>query len=243
MVSYIKTSVAAAATLLCMGAAQAGVIPYVIDFESPAFSGAPGTLVTHTDFFTQGDVWVNSLSNVAAAQAGDLVGAILDGSDASNCFLLTCPTNNLTTYYANLDDGLISLGMLNGLAFTIDRFDAAFMGDTTGLNTAVPGRIIFQGVNAATGAQSAFAFNLGANGQFSGFAPSAASALRNTAWSQMFIYGQTCSTAGACSAFNSNRGQFGLDNLRINVIPEPTSLALVAAAFVGLGVARRRRQA
>ena len=59
----------------------------------------------------------------------------------------------------------------------------------------------------------------------------------------MFIYGQTCSTAGACSAFNSNRGQFGLDNLRINVIPEPTSLALVAAAFVGLGVARRRRQA
>lgn len=242
MLSYIKTSVAAAATLLCMGAAQAGVIQHVIDFESPAFSATAGSLVTHNDVFTQGDFWLNSLSNVVGAQAGDFVGAIVDGSDASLCVSMACPTNNASTYYANLDDGLISLGTLSGLSFTLDRFDAAFIGDITGLNAGVPGRIIFQGVNAATGAQFAAAFNLGANGQFSGFSPSAVSALRNTAMSQLFIFGQTCSIAGACSSFNSNRAQFGLDNLRLNVIPEPTSLALVAAAFVGLGVARRRRQ-
>lgn len=246
MVSYIKTSVAAAATILCMGAAQAGVIQHVIDFEqannSPFAPNLP--FLTDGDEFYQSGFWIQTISNVAGPQTTDLVGVLLDGTQiSSTCVTLLCPTNNLTTFYGSVNDGLMSLGRLDGLNFTIDAFDAAFLGDPTGLNSGVPGRIIFQGVNALTGAQSSFAFNLGANGLFSGFAPSAASALRNTAWRQMFIYGQTCTPAGACSAFNSDRGQFALDNLRLNVIPEPTSLALVAAAFVGLGVARRRRQA
>ena len=245
MVSYIKTTVAAAATLLCMGAAQAGVIQHVINFEQPNSSPFALSLpfLTHGDQFYQSGFAIDTLSNAAAPVAGDLVGALIDGSDPGTCAVFQCPTNNTTNYYANLDDGLISLFTLSGLNFTVDGFDAAFMGDPTGLNAGVPGRVIFQGVNALTGAQQGFAFNLGANGQFSAFAPSAASALRNTAWRQMFIFGQTCNAAGSCSSFNSNRAQFGIDNLRLNVIPEPTSLALVAAAFVGLGVARRRRQA
>lgn len=247
MVSYIKTSVAAAATLLCMGAAQAGVIQYVIDFEQPNSSPFAPSLpfLTDGDEFYQSGFWIDTISNVAGPQTTDLVGVLLDGTQISSTCVppLICPTNNLTTFYGSVNDGLISLGRLDGLSFTVDGFDAAFLGDPTGTFPTVPGQIVFQGVNAATGAQSAFSFSLGANGQFSGFAPSAASALRNTAWSQMFIYGRLCSPAGTCSAFSTDRGQFALDNLRLNVIPEPTSLALVAAAFVGLGVARRRRQA
>lgn len=245
MVSYIKTSVAAAATLLCMGAAQAVIV--TIDFEQPVNSSttpfAPyAPLLTHGDEFYQKNFWIDTLSNAPGAQAGDLVGALVDGTGVGQtCVGLICPTNNATTFFAALDDGLLSLGRTDGLNFTIDGFDAAFLGDTTGLLSTVPGRIIFQGVNAATGAQSAFAFSLTANGQFASFAPSAASALRNTAWRQMFIYGQTCNTAGACSSFNSDRAQFALDNLRLNVIPEPTSLALVALALTGLGFARRRQ--
>lgn len=246
MISYIKTSVAAAATLLCMGAAQAGVIQHVIDFEQPNSSPFAASLpfLTHGDQFYQSGFWIDTLSNTSAPQLGDLVGVLLDGTQiASTCVTLLCPTNNQTNFYGSVNDGLISLGTLSGLSFTVGSFDAAFLGDPTGLNSGVPGRVIFQGVNAATGAQSAFAFNLGANGQFAAYSPSTASALRNTPWRQMFIYGQTCTPAGQCSGFNSDRGQFALDNLRLNVIPEPTSLALVAAAFVGLGVARRRRQA
>lgn len=242
MVSYIKNSVAAAAILLCLSTAQAGIV--TINFEQPVSTPtAPfAPLFTHGDEFYQSGFWLDTLSNSASARPGDLVGALVDGTDVTNtCFTLICPTNNPTTFFTGLDDGLISMGRRDGLNFTVDGFDAAFVGDRTGLNTSVPGRIVFQGVRASDGGQQSFAFNLTVNGQFAAFAPSAVSLLRTTAWRQMFIFGQTCSTAGSCTSFDSDRAQFALDNLRLNVIPEPTSLALVAVAVAGLGFARRRQ--
>ena len=246
MFSKLKTSVAAAAALLCLGSAQAGFITRTITFEDPINTpNAPfAPLFGHGDEFYQNGFFIDPFSNSATAQPGDLVGALVNGADVSNtCVTLICPTNNATKFYTGLDDGLIFLARLDGLNFSIDGFDAAFVGDPVGLNSAVPGRLIMQGVRASDGAQLGFVAGNLTSTNFLSYTTSAAGALRNTAWSAMYIWAQTCPPVGACSSFNSDRGQFALDNLRINVIPEPTSLALVGAALAGLGLARRRRQA
>ena len=71
-------------------------------------------------------------------------------------------------------------------------------------------------------------------------------AFRTTQFAYMYAFGFACpplGSTGGCSAFTTDKAQFGLDNLSLNVIPEPASLGLVAAALTALGAARRRRQA
>ncbi|MBA4177033.1 MAG: hypothetical protein C0505_10815 [Leptothrix sp. (in: Bacteria)] len=240
MDSFIRKSVVAAATLLCLGAAQAGLV--TLDFESVDTSNAPFVpLITNGDELTQNGMSLTALSNAAGAQAGDLVGALLDGTGvATTCFNFTCPTNNATNFLTALDDGYFYLRNIDGRSFTIDNFIAAFVGDTSGLYPGIPGQIVFQGVRASDGAQLPSSFNLTST-NFLSYTASAGGSLRNTPWSAMFIYARTCSTSGSCTAFNNDRAQFALDDLRINVIPEPASLALAGLALAGLGIARRRQ--
>lgn len=244
MVFSAKKIVAAAAALACVGAAHAGVITRVIDFENVnTVNMAFPPLAVEGDEFYQSGFYMDPFANIGSAQPGDLVGALVDGSDISNtCVSFACPTNNSTMFYTNLNDGVIFIGALSGLPFNLLSFQAAFLGDQTGLFPTVPGRIIVQANNAAGNSLGAFAFNLSASGNFATTNVAAANLLRtSTSIYSMYIYAQTCNTAGSCSAFTNDRGQFGIDNIVLNEIPEPGTWGLAGLALAGVAVARRRR--
>jgi hypothetical protein len=58
----------------------------------------------------------------------------------------------------------------------------------------------------------------------------------------VYAYGYAC-TDSTCQAFSTNQAQFALDDIAIEHVPEPASLALVGVAGLALVGARRRRAA
>ena len=128
MKKLIRTVLAAVA-LSAVAAIPAQAGP-VIDFDGGLDTSLVWfpPLMTHGDALVQGDYYVSTVSTKAGAAAGDLVGALVDGSDvASTCMSLVCPTNNPTQFLAMLNDGLPFIGRLDGAGFQIKSVDASFI--------------------------------------------------------------------------------------------------------------------
>ncbi len=225
-----------AATGLAAGSAQAGVI----DFEG-YFGPA-----THSDFISQSGYNIGFFSNVVGAIAGeDFVGSFLDGADVQSCTGAACPVNNPSTYYGALNDSYMQIMASTQRArFSINSFDASFIGGSPVLSSypAVSGLLRIQGFRAdGTSAietyqlagPSAAGFNFGSFNTSDAF-----SSQRFTA---AVFFGFTCNTAGNCSAFSSNRGQFGIDNINLTEVPEPASFALFGLGMAGVALVRRRK--
>lgn len=234
----------AAAALAAPLVAQAGVLRSTITFDpvpaSPFTPFAP--LLTNGDEFYQSGIggrtmFFDTFSNSQLAQPGDLVGAILDGA----CANLLCPTNNATSYLAMLDDAVAVFGHADGFTFSLKSVDASFIGSGDPFG-ATPGYLALQGVRNGQSLTAYFALSgLDANGMLN-FGTINTGAFGNYEFDYIYAYGYACQNT-SCSAFSTNQAQFALDNLVIEHVPEPASLALVFVAGAALAGARRRKAA
>ena len=60
------------------------------------------------------------------------------------------------------------------------------------------------------------------------------------------FYAYNCNGSGTCTRFNSNKGQFALDNVvltsEVTAVPEPDTYAMMLLGLAGVGAMARRRQ-
>lgn len=220
---------------LLAGSAHASVI----DFEN--YFGP----TTHRDYISLPGYEVGFYSNVAGALAGeDFVGSFFDGTDPESCSG-ACPVNNPGTYYGALNDSYLDiLATAPGLKFRINSFDASFIGGSTTLSSypAVSGLLRIQGF-FANGASVTETYQLAgpsaAGFNFGHYNTSAA--FSSLEFTEAVFFGFACASSGTCSAFSTNRGQFGIDNINLTEVPEPASMALFGLGMAGVAYTRRRK--
>jgi len=224
------------AALAAAPAAQADVI---------TFNNLDNQFVGHGDSLEIGNFLLTGISNVPGAAPGDLVGAIFNGGDPASCGQ-ACPTGTTNNYYAALNDGIVYLDPLKaGGSVSLQGFDASFIGYAQGASyPAIAGLLRVQGFYA-DGSSLYETYQLGGpvggSFQFQHFDTSAGFASQR--FESLAFFGFTCNTSGSCNAFNSNKGQFALDNI-IASVPEPSTYAMMLLGLAGIGfVARRRKQA
>lgn len=206
--------------------------------------------------FGSGDNWHEqgyklTLEAYNPADVGSLVGAIVDTSDPGYCISMACPINGQGGYYGAFNDSVVWVeSETAGASFMVKSIDASFIG----LDAALGGYPIYSGLLRMQGfladgsyllqdllldGPSSQGFLFGSYSPFETFA--------NTAFVSVAMFGFACDNSGSCSAFDSNRGQFAIDNLVLEgalaEVPEPASLALFGLGLLGLAARARRRNA
>lgn len=253
----VLTSVAlAAAALMVSVGAQAGVLRTTIDFETPIdgspFLSYPGSpLLGNGDEFYQPGIagrtmFFDPFSNSALAQPGDAVGLVVDpvsGPTYCGLFGMTCPANDPTTYLAALNDAAVVFGSTDGYRFSVKSLSASWVGNGDPLQ-ATPGFVRLQGVRNGLSTTATFALTgVDASGNLN-FTTINTGAFGNTEFDYVYAYGFACPAPGGgttCSSFSTDRAQFALDDITIEHVPEPASLALLSVAGLAAFGARRRR--
>ncbi|MFG6468100.1 NF038120 family PEP-CTERM protein [Roseateles sp. BYS87W] len=255
MKKALTTLALAMAAAAASMSAQAGVLRTTINFEAPIdaspFLSYPGSnlLGSGDEFYQAGlagrTMYFSPFSNSASAVAGDLVGFMGNGSDASTCWSITCPSNNPSTYLGLLDDAVMVMGSTDGFRFSVKNFKASFISNGDPI-AAIPGYVRLQGIRNGASTIATFALTgLDANGALN-FGTINTGTFGNIEFDYVYAYGFACPTpgvAGSCSAFSTDRAQFALDDITIEHVPEPASLALVSLAGLAAAGARRRRAA
>ncbi|AWL03963.1 PEP-CTERM sorting domain-containing protein [Massilia oculi] len=235
---------------LAAAALGAAAIAAPVQAANITFDSGAGML------FGSGDTWQESGYNMRTeaydpADVGSLVGMIADSSDPGFCVAMACPVNGDGGYYGALNDSIVWLSSASaGASFMMKSLDASFIGLDAALGgyPAISGILRMQGF-LADGTyllQDLLLDGPGSSGfEFGRYTPFETFA--NTAFVSVAMFGFTCNAAGNCSAFNSNRGQFAIDNLVLEdalaEVPEPATLALFGLGFAGLAARARRRQA
>ena len=240
MLRHIRKSLVVAAVVLGAANAQATVIT----FDDLAESGFASTmpLLGHNDEFYQSGFWLSTHSNQPEALPGDLVGAIVDGADVANtCFSVLCPSNNASHFFTSLNDGYFALGLLNNQSFSITGFDASFV---AALGDLVPDTSLILSVIGNKADNSGvlvndFALNGLEGGELNFNAYLTDSVFANTQFNYALFYGFACNnTDDTCTAFNSDKAQFALDNLSVSV-PESSAFLLFGLGLAAIFIRRR----
>ncbi len=224
----------------------------VLGFDAPIdTSFAPfAPLFTHGDEFTQAGYVFDPFSNQDGALQGvDLVGALVDGAHlADTCMGVACPVGNTSTFYAGVNDGVLAMGRSDGQLFTLAGFDVGFVGAMTGADfpSNTPLVMKVQGTRADNSTLVATVVLAGpAGGSFQFQSASLSAAFQAIAFKEIFFYGLPCDTGGNCTGFNSNLGQFALDNINVaaaSPVPEPGSLLLMCLGLFGIAACTRGRK-
>lgn len=208
----------------------------IIKFDDPAIAGLIGD---STSLYESG-YQLTTYSVVAGANPGaDLVGAV---GDKSFCENLSCPASD-SPYFISVDDALLDILPQDPNAkFRLNGFDASFVGaDAT---PAVPGLLRAQGF-FSDGTYLTETYRLDgitAQGNYNFAHFNASAAFSSQVFNEIFFFGYACDVAGSCQAFETDRGQFAIDNIDLVDIPEPSVLFLVALGLLGMGLAVRNRR-
>ena len=244
MKKFLPKLAIAAAALACFGSAHADVITFDGLAASPYALTMP--VFGHNDEFYQAGYWLDPFSNAAGALDGDLVGAIVDGSDVANtCFGAVCPTNNPTMFYAALNDGVLALGREDSGLFRVGSLDASFVGASGDAFPAVTLLLQVLG-NRADNTTLTTSVQLPGPvaGAFSFSTYALSGAFASTDFKSIYVYGLACNAAGSCSAFSTDKGQFALDNISLTAaVPEPSEWLLMGLGLAAMCAVVRRRTA
>lgn len=228
----------AALALTVVAALPAQAAP-VIDFNNVDTTNAPSApLLGHLDAIIQGDYFVQMFNTKLGALPGDLVGALIDGTDT--CLGVICPSNG-SQFLASLNDGLPDVGRLDGGYFKLRSFDASFIAASGNAVLGTSLRLNVEGYNGNTLVYTDSFFLPGpVNGGYSFSTYNLSSLFADTWVTEFAIRSFACTTATSCTR-SLDQAQFALDN--ITFVPEPGSFALVGLALAGLAAVRRRRVA
>jgi hypothetical protein len=229
--SLVKQVVCATVLLAGASAAQAGKLDFEGAVEMPFMYAGQHTVI--------GDYWIESYGG---PQSGDLVGAIVDGSDSGICVApISCPVNNASQYYAGLDDGYFYFGLNSGSHFKVSSLKASFIGTGQSSLPAVSALLVLQGFND-NGSLLGGAFQIPlygpTNNQFSFTDFNLSSIPYEYSYVRLLPY--LCDASGSCSR-GGGVANFAVDD--IVTIPEPASMALFGLGLAGIGAMTRRRRA
>jgi len=227
------------AGLLCAAALAVPAHADVLDFEGIAPQG-----VGYTDVLEHKGYTLTGETGFDDALPGDLVGGIMNGSKPTDCLWLSCPVNNSSTYYAGLNDGVMLLSRADNKAFSLLSLDASFIGAFQGVDApGVPGILRVQGLRADSSFAS-FDIELHSGNKEYYFESFGTGAFGQEQFVSMAFFAFSCNFSGDCLAFETNQGQFGIDNLNvaISAVPEPSGIAMLCTGALVMGTIARRRK-
>lgn len=237
LAQLVRATILGAAALAALPSAQAALI----DFDNVG----TGT-IGHNEYVQQAGFYLVGYSVDPDAQNGDLVGAVVSG-DASTCVALQCPAHD-SHYYTALNDGVLEITRVQPQqTFSIKSFDASFLGATPGATyPAISGLLRVQGFFAnGTSAYEDYALaGPGANGfEFAHF--NASASFSGKQFISVDFFGFSCGADGNCIAFQSDKGQFAIDNITagVSAVPEPSSWLMMGLGLLGVAARARRRAA
>jgi len=170
---------------------------------------------------------------------GNEFGAVDTG--VGTCVGLQCPNGSSGQFYFGLNDGALGLERIDGTAFTLNGFSAAFLAAlASGDQVPSPGKLVIAGSTAEGSVMQQFEFGPSDSfGEFSfkTFAPEGFVDLLSVSFAAC-----TYDDAGVCQNTNFNLSQFALDNVSVSSlsVPEPGTLPLLGIALAGLAFRMRR---
>lgn len=166
---------------------------------------------------------------------------------AASCFIATCPSGNETQFYQGFNDSRVSLARSDGQVFQLLGFDAGFIAPVPLEPLTDAGALQMHAVTADGHAiDRTFLFSLSGEDGAVPFASygSLQQPLDNMGWLRSVeLYACTWDADNSCSNPNQNLGQFALDNLVLQPVPEPSTLALAALGLGALAWRSRRAAA
>jgi hypothetical protein len=227
------------ATLLAAAVVAAPAEADTLDFE-----GIAAQAVGYKDVVEHKGYSMTGESALDDALPGDLVGGIMNGSKPTDCLWLSCPVNNSTTYYAGLNDGVMLLERDDHKAFSLLSLDASFVGAMQGAATPdIPGILRIQGFRADY-TYDIFDVELHQSNRQFFFENTSTGDFGKDQFIAMAFFGLACGDGGDCHAFETNQGQFAIDNLNVSVsaVPEPSNIAMLGGGLLVMGAMTRRRK-
>jgi hypothetical protein len=247
MTKFLIQAALGAAALVCAGAANA----CVIDFETVDTSLALfAPLLSDGEAVIQGNYFVQTQD---ANKGGGLIGQLSLGSDPGSCLNGVCPAGDASNFLSVYNDGIVHLGLLDSGSTVFSSLSAAYI--ATPGNPA--GSTVFLAIEAdrADKTFAAFYFPLNGTGAFQtvtaasgGTLFDGTGTLTSGSVTDLYVYSFFCdASTGSCDAFTSDRGQFALDNIAMDVapvvaVPEPSEWMLMLAGLSAFAVFARRRR-
>lgn len=226
----------ATAAVLSMSQAHATIVD--IDFEDSAFSDV--------SLFVNGNtVEYKNVMFKAESMDDGLSGALIDGSDPFTFFNLGFPGNNISQYYAALNNGWFSMQhKVAGAGIRLLGLDFSFIAPLPGFLNFTVGQLVVAGQKTdgtLTYAARDFAGqDAQGNWQFDTW-NTINDELGGGKFTNISVLACLYTESGACVLVDNNQAQFAVDNLAVDVAA-PATIGLFALSLAGLFAANRRRQ-